>query len=79
MHDYCGPLFAISLVFLFIYYVKDNFYKLRDIQWFVKGGGLLGGHAHAGRYNAGENTWFWLAILLSAVVVVTGGVKQHRA
>jgi formate dehydrogenase subunit gamma len=72
VHDYCGPAFAISLVFLFIYYVKDNLYKLRDIQWFVKGGGMLGIHAHAGKFNGGEKTWFWLAILLGAVVVASG-------
>lgn len=72
VHDYLGPVFVISLVFLFIYYVKDNFFKLKDIQWFAKGGGMFGGHAHAGRFNAGEKTWFWLAILLGIVVSVTG-------
>lgn len=72
VHDYLGPVFAISLVFLFIYYVKDNIFKLKDIQWFVKGGGMFGGHAHAGRFNAGEKTWFWLAILLGIVVTATG-------
>lgn len=72
VHDYIGPVFVISLVFLFLYYVKDNIFKLRDIQWFVKGGGMFGGHAHAGRFNAGEKTWFWLAILLGIVVSITG-------
>ena len=72
VHDYIGPVFVISLVFLFIYYVRDNIFKLRDIQWFVKGGGMFGGHAHAGRFNAGEKTWFWLAILLGIVVSATG-------
>ncbi|TNG01310.1 MAG: formate dehydrogenase subunit gamma [Gammaproteobacteria bacterium] len=72
VHNYIGPVFAVSLVLLFIYYVKDNFFKGRDMMWFLKGGGFFGGHAHAGRYNAGEKTWFWLSILVGLVVVVTG-------
>jgi formate dehydrogenase subunit gamma len=72
VHDYVGPLFGISLVLMFIYYVKDNFFKLKDISWFLKGGGMFGGHAHAGRFNGGEKVWFWISILVGLVVVVSG-------
>jgi formate dehydrogenase subunit gamma len=72
IHDYCGPVFSIFLFVMFVSFVKGNFYKLKDINWFLKGGGMLGKHASAGRYNAGEKSWFWLAMLGGIVVVVSG-------
>lgn len=75
IHDYTGPVFAIALLMMLVYYVKDNFYKLStDFKWFIKFGGMLGGSGHvsAGRFNAGEKTWFWMAILGGLVVIVSG-------
>ncbi len=72
IHDYCGPVFSIFLLIMFISFVKGNFYKLKDINWFLKGGGMLGKHASAGRYNAGEKSWFWLAMLGGIVIVISG-------
>lgn len=73
IHDYIGPVFAIALLVMLVTFIKGNFFRLKDIGWFAKAGGMLGGgHVSAGRYNAGEKTWFWLAILGGAVVVVSG-------
>jgi len=72
IHDYAGPAFAVALLFMLISYIKDNFYKLRDVKWFLNGGGMLGRHASAGRYNAGEKSWFWLAMTGGAVIIVSG-------
>lgn len=71
-HDYCGPIFAIALIFMFISFVKGNMFKLKDINWFLNGGGMLGKHASAGRYNAGEKSWFWLAMFGGILIVASG-------
>lgn len=72
VHDYLGPVFAVALLFMLFNFIKGNFFNSKDINWFLKGGGMLGQHASAGRYNAGEKSWFWLAIIGGAAIVVSG-------
>ena len=72
IHDFAGPAFAIALVVLTFTFMKGNFMKWVDFKWVFKGGGLLGGHAPAGRYNAGEKGWYWMAVLVGIVVVASG-------
>jgi len=69
-HNLFGPIFSISLIALFFSFVRGNLPTLTDLRWLLKGGGLLGGHASAGRYNAGEKTWFWTAV--TAGVLLSG-------
>jgi formate dehydrogenase subunit gamma len=72
LHDYLGPVFAIMLAVMLFTFIKGNFGTWTDIKWFFKGGGMMGGHASAGRYNAGEKLWIWIAMIVGAVVVVSG-------
>lgn len=72
LHNYLGPLFGVGLVLMLFTFIKGNFFKSGDLGWFAKGGGMLGGHASSGRYNAGEKCWFWLVILGGLVVVASG-------
>ena len=73
LHDYLGPLFALSLTWLFVLFVRHNIPQPGlDIKWLLSGGGMFGKHAHADRYNAGEKFWFWLATLGGLVVVISG-------
>ncbi|HPE61402.1 MAG TPA: formate dehydrogenase subunit gamma [Thiolinea sp.] len=72
LHDFSGPAFGIALVVMIFTFMKGNFPTLHDIKWVFKAGGLLGGHAPAGRYNAGEKGWYWLAASVGMVVVVSG-------
>ena len=75
LHDYLGPLFMLSLIWLFVLFVRDNMPTPKiDLQWVLKGGGLFGKHAHADRYNAGEKLWFWGATIIGTVVVISGMV-----
>jgi len=75
LHDYLGPLFMLSLTWLFVLFVRDNMPSPKlDLQWLLKGGGLFGKHAHADRYNAGEKLWFWGASIIGLVVVISGMV-----
>ena len=71
-HNLFGPLFLVALLMLFITFAKDNVYTRGDMKWLLKGGGLLGGHVSAGRFNAGEKIWFWIAVLGGIVLCVSG-------
>ena len=73
LHDYLGPAFAVSLLFLFVLFVRDNFLSPKlDMQWLMKGGGMIGQHASADRYNFGEKGWFWIAVLVGGTIIVSG-------
>lgn len=72
MHNLIGPLFLLAILAMLVLYVKDNFFTLVDLKWFSKGGGMFGGHASAGRFNAGEKTWFWLVMIFGFALCVTG-------
>ena len=72
MHNLLGPLFLLAVIAMLVLYVKDNFFTLVDLKWFVKLGGMFGGHASAGRFNAGEKTWFWLVMIFGFALCVSG-------
>jgi formate dehydrogenase subunit gamma len=60
IHNFMGPVFAVSLLVVIATFVKDNIPRREDWTWLAKGGGLLGGHAvPSHRFNAGEKVLFW--------------------
>lgn len=74
-HNFIGPLFAVTLIAMFLTYVKDNFPRAYDLTWLVKGGGLLSRNTHvpSHRFNGGEKLLFWGGlVLLGTIVAVTG-------
>ena len=74
-HNFAGPLFAVSLLIVFLTFVRDNLWRREDMQWVAKGGGLLSGHeVPSDRFNAGETLVFWLGVLLLGAVVVVSGL-----
>ena len=78
-HNFFGPLFAVSLVIVFITFLRDNFPGRGDLQWLKKGGGLFGGAEPAsGRFNAGEKIIFWGGVLLLGTVVVGSGLYLDK-
>ncbi|MFM9901948.1 MAG: formate dehydrogenase subunit gamma [Polaromonas sp.] len=73
-HNFAGPLFAVSLVVVFVTFVKDNFPQKGDINWLLKGGGLIGGAEPASnRFNAGEKIVFWGGVFSLGLLVVSSG------
>ncbi len=47
LHNFVGPVFAVSLVVVFLTFVRDNLPRPGDMQWLAKGGGMLGGERSA--------------------------------
>ncbi len=74
-HNFVGPLFAVSLVIVFITFVRDNLPTQDDLKWLKKGGGLFSGEeVSSARFNAGEKIIFWGGVLLLGVIVVASGL-----
>ena len=76
LHNFAGPIFALSVPCLIVLFVRDNLPRAYDWQWIRQFGGMLskqGGETPSGRFNAGEKGLFWtLVCLLSVVLIVTG-------
>ena len=75
LHNYLGPFFALGLTIEILMWIRFNFPKKEDFEWFAKGGGIVGnGHPHAGRMNGGEKLWFWILCSFGVAMVVAGFV-----
>jgi len=79
LHNFAGPVFAVSLVVVIITFVRDNLPRKEDITWLVKGGGLLGEHEiPSHRFNAGEKVLFWGGVFLLGLIVVGSGLMLDK-
>ena len=82
MHNFAGPLFAVSLLIMFFTFLRDNWPERGDMAWILKGGGMLskaGEHAPpANRYNPGEKFVFWIGVLLLGFFVVVSGLVMDK-
>ena len=75
IHNFVGPLFAVSLVVMAIAFIRDNWPRRIDLLWLKKGGGLLTGeHVPSHRFNAGEKLMFWGAVIVLGGIVVASGL-----
>jgi formate dehydrogenase subunit gamma len=75
LHNFVGPLFAVSLVVVIFTFVKDNLPAKEDINWLLKGGGLLSGkEVPSHRFNAGEKVVFWAGVFFFGLIVVGSGL-----
>lgn len=75
VHNFVGPLFAVSLVIVVLTFVKDNIANAADFIWLKKAGGMLsdGPHVPSHRFNAGEKGMFWWGICVPGLVIVASG------
>ncbi|MFN7855714.1 MAG: formate dehydrogenase subunit gamma [Acidovorax sp.] len=81
VHNFVGPLFAVSLAVIIITFVKDNIASRADVDWLAKGGGMLGKgdqHVPSHRFNAGEKGLFWLGITIPGIFVVVSGLVLDK-
>jgi len=77
MHNFVGPLFAVSLVIVFLTFLRSEWPTRADFDWLRRGGGMFGrgGEPPSHRFNAGEKLIFWGGVVaLGAIVVVSGFV-----
>jgi formate dehydrogenase subunit gamma len=75
LHNFAGPVFAVSLVIVIGTFIKDNLPRKEDIGWLLKGGGLLSGEeVPSHRFNAGEKVLFWAGVFVLGLIVVGSGL-----
>ncbi|WP_029525757.1 formate dehydrogenase subunit gamma [Polaromonas glacialis] len=75
LHNFAGPVFAVSLLVVFFTFVRDNLPRQGDLQWLLKGGGILSGkEVPSHRFNAGEKLVFWGGVLFLGMVVIGSGL-----
>ena len=79
IHNFAGPLFAVSLVIVIVTFVRDNIPSKEDITWILKGGGLISGtEVPSHRFNAGEKILFWSGVFFLGLVVVVSGLVLDK-
>ena len=79
IHNFAGPLFAVSLVVVIVTFVRDNLPRKEDLAWLLKGGGLLSGtEVPSHRFNAGEKLLFWAGVFFLGLVVVASGLVLDK-
>lgn len=75
IHNFVGPLFVVTLVFMIITFFRDNLPRKGDLNWLLKGGGLFGGsEPRSHRFNAGEKIVYWGGMLVLGSIVVGSGL-----
>ena len=75
IHLISAIVLAITLVPMLLIWIKDMFPAPHDITWMLIMGGYLSKQKKpvpAGKFNAGQKTWFWLATVGSGVMAYTG-------
>jgi formate dehydrogenase subunit gamma len=79
VHNFVGPVFAVSLVVVFITFVRDNLPAKGDWNWLRRGGGLMGEHeVPSHRFNAGEKVLFWGGVFTLGLLVVASGLVLDK-
>ncbi len=81
LHNFAGPVFAVSLVIVFFTFVRDKFPQRGDLKWLLKMGGAfskIGDEPPSHRFNAGEKVVFWCGVLLLGVIVVASGLVMDK-
>lgn len=74
IHNFVGPIFTVSLVVVFLLFVKNNFPEKTDVKWLTHLGGLFGGeNVSAGYFNAGEKLWFWGGVVVLGLFISSSG------
>jgi formate dehydrogenase subunit gamma len=77
LHNFAGPVFAVSLVIVILTFVRDEFPRRGDLKWLLKLGGVFDKSGHeppSHRFNAGEKAVFWVGVLFLGIIVVGSGL-----
>ncbi len=73
IHTNVAWAFIIGLVMIFVLWVHHNLPAREDLNWILKGGGIVGKHhPPAKKFNAGQKLIFWSVILFGGSIAVSG-------
>jgi formate dehydrogenase subunit gamma len=74
LHNYLAFAFMAGVALVFVLWVAQNLPNRHDIKWLVRGGGLFtrGSHPPAKKFNAGQKIIFWLVVIGTISVSLSG-------
>ncbi len=75
VHLVTAVIFSASVIPMFLFWVREMLPAVHDLKWMLIMGGYLSKEQKAvpaGKFNAGQKMWFWLATIGGAVMAVTG-------
>ena len=81
IHAIATLLFIVSIIPMFFMWLRWMFIHWDDIKWLMIVGGYLSKDKKpvpAGRFNAGQKTWYWLATLGGFVMILTGAAMYYQ-
>jgi formate dehydrogenase subunit gamma len=81
LHNFAGPVFAVSLVIVFLTFLRDNWPQRGDLQWLLKIGGFFDKNETeppSHRFNVGEKVVFWGGVFLLGIIVVGSGLVMDK-
>jgi formate dehydrogenase subunit gamma len=74
-HNYLSFPFTLGVILIFFMWIAGNIPSRVDVEWFRRGGGLIGGdHPPANRFNGGQKVIYWIVVLGGAAAATTGYV-----
>jgi len=73
MHNFAGPVFAVSLIVIIVAFLRDNLPQRGDLKWV-----LSGGKAPSNRFNPAQKVLFWGGTLVLGLVVVASGLVLDK-
>jgi formate dehydrogenase subunit gamma len=81
LHNFTGPLFTVSLIIVFLTFLRSNWPQKGDLNWLLKGGGMIKSNSEeppSHRFNAGEKLVFWGGVLVLGFVVAASGLAMDK-
>ena len=74
-HNYLSFPFTIGVVLIFLMWLGGNIPNKVDIEWFKRGGGMVGDdHPPAERFNGGQKAIYWIVVLGGTAMAISGYV-----
>ncbi|CAG37717.1 formate dehydrogenase subunit gamma [Desulfotalea psychrophila] len=75
LHGIATLIFLLSLIPMFLFWVREMLPTADDIKWVLILGGYLSKEIKeipAGKFNAGQKMWFWMATVGGLIMIGTG-------
>lgn len=73
LHNFLGPILVVAVPWAFARFLRSNILQADDLRWFAHMREYFRGHEYpSGKFNGGEKVHFWLALLMSLVLVASG-------
>jgi formate dehydrogenase subunit gamma len=73
-HNFLSFPFVLGVFLMAVLWIAHNIPNAVDMEWLRQGGGIMkkGAHPPAGKFNAGQKLLFWLVVLGSLALAISG-------